>query len=396
MQTAPYAHLTLKAGKERATQKQHPWIFSGAIGHVDATAKDGDILQVQQSDGSVVGYGFYSPKTMIRCRVFEFTDTPELHIDADYWKEKLLQAWTIRQKWVLNEHTTAFRWVHAEGDFFPGIIADYYNGTVVVDLLIAGTRRLKSTLEAAFLSIEGIEHVFFKSSKHKNVEETTDQAAHLVHFKEHDLLYQADVVGGQKTGFFLDQRDSRALIRNYAKGRKVLNTFSYSGGFSLNSLAAGASLVHSVDVSERALEELAQNLKLNAETLGDQALLEHKSIKEDVFQFLGSMPQDAYDLIVLDPPAFTKHRKTVPQASRGYKELNLKAFKKLAPAGILFTYSCSQHIDAALFRKIVFSAAADAQREVRILHQINHGVDHPINLYHPENEYLKGLVLLVN
>lgn len=400
--------LRLKPGKERATNNRHPWIFSGAVDSVSEGATNGDIVRIERADKTMVGFGFYNPKAMIQCRVFEFTDTGlDGEVNEQYWKNKISRAWEIRQNYILETtkgSTTACRIIHAEGDLFPGIIADLYHNVLVVDVLIEGTKRLLPTLEKLFLEVLPIERVVARvkekipkkqttttSSDEKNFETTAD----LVQFEEHDLVYEADISSGQKTGFFLDQRDSRLLIRNYTANKKVLNTFSYSGGFSLNALAAGASLVHSVDISGKALAEAERNLTLNAEALAAVSD-RHQIIKADCFKFLAEIEQDAYDLIVLDPPAFTKHKKTVPQASRGYKELNLKAFKKIASGGILFTYSCSQHIDRDLFRKIVFSAAADAGRNVRILHQVGHAIDHPINIYHPENEYLKGLVLMID
>lgn len=396
--------LRLKSGKERATNNRHPWIFSGAVESISNGATNGDIVRIERADKTMVGFGFYDPKAMIQCRVFEFTDAGlDIEVNEQYWRNKIERAWLIRKQYVLEAasgSTTACRIIHAEGDLFPGIIADLYHDVLVVDVLIEGTKRLIPILEKVFLAVLPVERVVFrvkeKQPKQQTAStETADSVADLVQFEEHDLIYEADISGGQKTGFFLDQRDSRLLIRDYAANKKVLNTFAYSGGFSLNALIAGAESVDSLDISAKALDEASKNLELNSEALGNVSD-RHKIIKADCFAFLGEMEQNAYDLIVLDPPAFTKHKKTVPQASRGYKELNLKALKKIAPGGILFTYSCSQHIDKDLFRKIVFSAAADAGRNVRILHQIGHAIDHPINIYHPENEYLKGLVLMVD
>lgn len=389
--------LYLKAGKERATNNRHPWIFSGAVDRVSPNTEDGDIVRICRSDNSTVGFGFYDSKAMIRCRVFEFTDKADLEINDLYWAVKMEKAWQLRADYVLNREgeykTTACRLIHAEGDDLPGIIADLYENTLVVDYVIEGTFRLREQLNHLLEKLPQVKRVVSRYKRQENSIDTN--TPDLVHFSEMGLKYEADINGGQKTGFFLDQRESRFLIRKYAPAKRVLNTFSYSGGFSLNALLAGAEKVDSVDVSAKALNEAEKNLELNAILLGDQ-IKHHEAIKADCFKFLGEMEDDLYDLIVLDPPAFTKHKKTVPQASRGYKELNLKAFKKIAPGGILFTYSCSQHIDRDLFRKIIFSAAADAHRDVRILHQIGHGIDHPINIYHPENEYLKGLVLKVD
>jgi len=397
--------LRLKTGKERATNNRHPWIFSGAVGYVHEDAKNGDIVRVERADKTMVGFGFYNPRAMIQCRVFEFTEAGlDSEVNEAYWRNKIERAWEIRKQYVLEASegsTTACRIIHAEGDLFPGIIADLYHNVLVIDVLIEGTKRLIPTLEKLFMEVLPIERVVSRVKEKKPKQQTTTSeenetgTSDLVQFEEHDLMYEADISGGQKTGFFLDQRDSRLLIRNYAANKKVLNTFSYSGGFSLNALVAGAISVDSVDLSVKALAEAERNLALNNEALAEVSD-RHRIIKADCFKFLAEMEQDAYDLIVLDPPAFTKHKKTVPQASRGYKELNLKAIKKIAPGGILFTYSCSQHVDRDLFRKIVFSAAADAGRSARIVHQIGHAIDHPINIYHPENEYLKGLVLMID
>lgn len=390
---ADYAVVRIKAGKERATINRHPWIFSGAIDSVDESSKTGSIVHIKYANGSSVGYGFYDAKSMIRCRVFHFSDDEGFIANKDFWQKRIQRAWKLRAKHILEASegdTTACRLIHAEGDEMPGIIADLYGDTLVVEYGMEGSWALREELNPIFMALPKVKKVIERFKYDKN--DPTEP--YRVTFYEHGIIYEADVHGGQKTGFFLDQRDSRLLIRQYSKAQKVLNTFSYSGGFSLNALAGGASKVDSVDLSAKALEEAEKNMELNASTLLD-AVDRHQCIKSDAFDYLKNMEEGFYDLIVLDPPAFTKHRKTVPQASRGYKELNLKAFSKIASGGVLFTYSCSQHIDRDLFRKIVFSAAADAGRSVRILHQIGHGLDHPINIFHPENEYLKGLVLLV-
>ncbi|RLD84180.1 MAG: class I SAM-dependent rRNA methyltransferase [Bacteroidetes bacterium] len=388
--------LIIKKGRERAFINRHPWIYSGAVQELPK-AKLGEILSVYSIDNRLIGYGFYAPGTQIVCRVFEYTDTETDVLLQQYWTEKLEKAFVIRKKFILSEQTNAFRLVNAEGDFFPGLIADVYNDTVVIQLLIKGTENIKNFILSALKSL-GYKYVYLKAKEVTGRLEgvktlkgwvSEEEGSTEIEIVENGVKFLVNIETGQKTGFFLDQRDARMLIKQYSEGAKVCNTFSYSGGFSLYALEAGAELVHSVDSSKKAIELIEKNLELNCVSPE-----KHESYTEDVFKFL-KKTENQYDLIVLDPPAFAKTAKAVPNATRGYKELNLTAFRKINPGGIVFTFSCSQKISRDLFRKIVFGAAADAKRNIRILHQTTQPPDHPINIYHPENEYLKGLVLYV-
>jgi 23S rRNA (cytosine1962-C5)-methyltransferase len=388
--------LIIKKGRERSLVNRHPWIYSGAVA-VLPEAEIGEILSIYRSDEQLIGYGFYAPGTQIVCRVFEYTKAETDVLSQAYWTEKLKKAYEIRKKFILSDQTNAFRLINAEGDFFPGLIADVYNDTVVIQLLIKGTEIIKDFIINALKTLD-YEFVYLKTKEVTGRLEGVDSLQAWVSEKEgnteieiieNGVKFQVNIETGQKTGFFLDQRDARMLIKQYSKGAKVCNTFSYSGGFSLYALEAGAELVHSVDSSKSAVGLIEKNLELN-----NVAPERHESFAEDVFKFL-KKTENKYDLIVLDPPAFAKTAKAVKNATRGYKELNLTAFRKINPGGIVFTFSCSQKITRDLFRKIVFGAAADAKRNIRILHQTTQPADHPINIYHPENEYLKGLVLYV-
>lgn len=388
--------LIIKKGRERSMVNRHPWIYSGAV-EVLPKAEIGEILCIYRHDGQLIGYGFYAPGTQIVCRVFEYTKEETDVLSQNYWTGKIEKAYAIRKKFIMSGQTNAFRLINAEGDFFPGLVADVYNDTAVVQFLIKGTETIKDFIINALKTI-GYEYVYLKAKEVSSRLENVDTLKGWVSEKEgnteleiieNGVKFQVNIETGQKTGFFLDQRDARMLIKKYAKNAKVCNTFSYSGGFSLYALEAGAKLVHSVDSSKSAVDLIGKNLELN-----NVSPEKHESFAEDVFKFLKET-DNKYDLIVLDPPAFAKTAKAVKNATRGYKELNLTAFRKIKPGGIVFTFSCSQKISKDLFRKIVFGAAADAKRNIRILHQTTQPPDHPINIYHPENEYLKGLILYV-
>lgn len=384
--------LILKSGRERSLVNRHPWVFSGAVKTLPK-AQNGEIVKVCTNHDELLGYGFFSPNSQITCRVFEFTAN-ELAIDAAFWKGKLHRAATLR-KAVLPAETNIYRLLHAEGDFFPGVIIDVYDDTAVVQLLIKGTELVSEFIFEGLREL-GIAHIYLKTKQNtQRLEEVGlesgwvgEPRAMPIKGKENGVTFLVDVEKGQKTGFFIDQRENRKILGEYSKGKKVLNTFSYSGGFSLYALANGASLVHSVDSSKEAIDMCDQNVAANFSNAS------HASYVQDVFDFMKENKED-YDIMVLDPPAFAKNAKAVPNASRGYKNLNLIAFKTIKPGGLVFTFSCSQHIDRDLFRKIVFSAAADAGRNVRILKQLTQPEDHPINIFHPEGEYLKGLLLHV-
>ena len=388
--------LIIKKGRERSMVNRHPWIYSGAV-EVLPKAEIGEILSVYRHDDQLIGYGFYAPGTQIVCRVFEYTKEQTDVLSQAYWTDKLEKAYAIRKKFIISDQTNAFRLVNAEGDFFPGLIADVYNDTVVVQFLIKGTEIIKDFIINALKTL-GYEFVYLKTKEVSGRLEGVDslkgwisaeEGNEEIEIVENGVKFQVNIETGQKTGFFLDQRDARMLIKQYSKDAVVCNTFSYSGGFSLYALEAGAEMVHSIDSSKPAVDLIEKNLELN-----NVAPERHESYAEDVFKFL-KKTENKYDLIVLDPPAFAKTAKAVKNATRGYKELNLTAFRKIKPGGIVFTFSCSQKITRDLFRKIVFGAAADAKRNIRILHQTTQPPDHPINIYHPENEYLKGLVLYV-
>ena len=387
--------LILKSGRDRSLINRHPWVFSGAVKQLPQ-AENGEMVQVLSNNGQLLGYGFFSPNSQITCRVFEFTAKP-IVIDGAFWAHKIIQAHKLRQLFINQMLTNTYRLIHAEGDFLPGVIIDVYHEVAVVQLLIRGTERIKEHIFNALFEI-GIRHIYIKTkSSTQRLEEVASPsewvnnnrpAAYPIDTIENSIRFMIDVEKGQKTGFFIDQRENRKLVGQYAAGKKVLNTFSYSGGFSLYALAAGATLVHSVDSSREAIEMCDKNVHTN----GWQN--RHEGFCEDVFDYMQKTEVD-YDIMVLDPPAFAKNARAVPNATRGYKNLNLIAFKKIKPGGLIFTFSCSQHIDRDLFRKVVFGAAADAGRNVRIIRQLTQPEDHPINIFHPEGEYLKGLMLHV-
>ncbi len=389
-----HAQLVLKSGRDRSVANRHPWVFSGAI-KTYPDAKNGDVVAVVTNNGQLLGYGFYSPKSQITCRIFHFGEAPATGFDAAFWKGKIERALKLRQQLIDPKTTSCYRLLHAEGDFLPGIIADVYGPVVVAQVLIKGTEHIYPMLEAALLAA-GYKHIYLKQKENSGFLEAvqlpkgwrTEPCPMPVRVQEHGLQFDIDVETGQKTGFFIDQRENRLLTQQFSAGKKVLNAFSYTGGFSLYALAGGAREVHSVDISKDAVARANELVELNFPGA------KHTGVAADCFDYL-KQTEEVYDLIVLDPPAFAKSAKAVNNAARGYKELNMVAMKKIAPGGLLFTYSCSQNITPDLFRKIVFGAAVDAGREVRILRQLSQADDHPINIYHPEGEYLKGLMLYV-
>ncbi|MBI9065296.1 MAG: class I SAM-dependent rRNA methyltransferase, partial [Marinilabiliaceae bacterium] len=318
----------------------------------------------------------------------------------DFWKEKIQQAYDMRKAIGLagNESTNAYRLVHAEGDGLPGLIIDFYNGTAVVQMHTVGMYLIQDTILQILKEVYGDEltAVYNKSEGTLPYKADVEPENGYVFGRtlekvavENGLKFHVDWEKGQKTGFFVDQRDNRALLQQYSKGREVLNMFCYTGGFSFYAMRGGAKLVHSVDSSERAIQITDDNVEMNFP--GDQR---HESFAEDAFKYLGKI-KDKYDLIILDPPAFAKHHNVLKNALQGYRRLNAKAFEQIRPGGILFTFSCSQVVSKEQFRTMVFAAAAKAGRQVRILHQMTQPADHPVNIYHPEGEYLKGLVLYV-
>lgn len=388
-----FKKLVLKSGRDRSLINRHPWVFSGAVKNLP-DAENGEIIEVRANNDELLGYGFFSPHSQISCRVFEFTNV-QMQPDETYWFRKIESAFNLRNKLINQEQTNSYRLIHAEGDFFPGLIIDVYDQVAVCLLLIKGTEHIKESIFAALKKL-GFSSIYVKTKQNTQLLEGVlegnqwqDKAMpQPMQVKEHHIPFWVDVEQGQKTGFFIDQRENRKILGKLSRDKKVLNTFSYSGGFSVYALSGGATLAHSVDSSKDAIELCNRNVTLNG--FGN-----HQSFTEDCFDFLKKCPEDFYDIIVLDPPAFAKNAKALNNATRGYKNLNMLGINKVKKGGLVFTFSCSQHIDKDLFRKIVFGAAADCKRNVRVLKQLSQPEDHPINIYHPEGEYLKGLLLEV-
>ena len=392
-----YKNVTLKRGKEESLKRFHPWVFSGAIASADDTIEEGDLVTVYAHDGTLIGNG-HSQIGSIAVRMLSFDDTA---IDEAFYEQRLNDSFRMRQSLGLQrDDNNAYRLVHGEGDFLPGLVVDIYGHTAVMQAHSPGMHFARNMIAQALTKLpEGIiRNVYYKS------ETTLPYKAHLDPMNdyiiggyetdeamENGLRFHVDWLKGQKTGFFVDQRENRRLLEHYSSGRKVLNMFCYTGGFSVYALRGNAELVHSVDSSAKAVRLTDDNVALNFAS--DD--IRHKSFAEDAFKFLDNMEKDAYDLIILDPPAFAKHKSALRNALVGYRRLNAKALEKIAPGSILFTFSCSQAVSKEQFRLAVFSAAAQTRRKVRILHQLTQPADHPINIYHPEGEYLKGLVLYV-
>lgn len=390
-----YRQLVIRKGKEKSINNRHPWVFFKSLAWLPEY-DNGEIVEVISSPGLVLGYGFFSPASRIACRMFEFTGERVESFSRDYFREKITGALELRRRLIDMDSTDCFRLINAEGDFFPGLVVDVYGDTAVVQVLIKGIELMLEMI-TGILEEAGFRNICLKNPGQHQAENVTSRFAwikggHNGRFstKENGLSFMVDPEGGQKTGFFLDQRNNRAMVRDMAKGRTVLNAFSYSGGFSVYALAGGAEEVHSVDISAPAIALLEDNVKLSC---GESA--PHKSFCQDCFDYLRTMKSDYYDMIILDPPAFVKTAGNLDKGARGYKDINLQAMRRIKKNSLLFTFSCSQHVPAELFRKIVFSAAADSGRNVRILSQLQGACDHPVNIYHPEGEYLKGLLLHV-
>lgn len=387
--------IKLKKGKEDSLLRFHPWVFSGAVESAPTDIEEGDIVKVVSNDNRFIGVGHFQIGSIV-VRILSFEDTS---IDLTFFEERLSAAYDLRKTLNLIRHdNNAFRLVHGEGDFLPGLIVDVYGNTAVVQAHSPGMHFARNTIAQALVGLNdaGIKNVYYKSETTLPFKAQLDpQNDYIVGGYEtniaieNGLKFQVDWLKGQKTGFFVDQRDNRSLLEHYAKGRSVLNMFCYTGGFSFYAMRGGANLVHSVDSSAKAIALTKANVELNFP--GDSR---HEAYAEDAFKFLNTI-DNKYDLIILDPPAFAKHRNAIKNALIGYRKLNAKAFEKIRPGGILFTFSCSQAINKEQFRLAVFSAAAMSKRKVRILHQLTQPADHPINIYHPEGEYLKGLILYV-
>lgn len=377
-------------------QRHHPWVFSGAIQSLPEGLEEGDLVIVETSSGETVGVGQWQIGSIaVRMLLFGATALPD-----DFFAVRLRNAWQMRKDLnLIRPDNDAFRLVHGEGDYLPGLIVDVYGNTAVMQAHTPGIHFMRRRIAGALTELPGlpIKNVYYKS------ETTLPYKAHLDPVNEYlvgdfdgalatenGLRFNIDWLRGQKTGFFLDQRENRSLLQQYAHGRKVLNMFCYTGGFSVYALRGNAQLVHSVDSSTKAIALTEANVDLNFP--GDKR---HEAYATDAFRFLDDMEDSAYDLIILDPPAFVKHRGAIQNGLRGYRRLNTAALRKIAPGGILFTFSCSQLVNKDMFRMSVFSAAEQAGRKVRILHQLTQAPDHPVDICHPEGEYLKGLVLYV-
>ncbi len=389
-----YPAIRLKKGKERSLLQFHPWVFSGAVAQQDPGCREGGIVEVFSADNRYLCTGhFHHGSITVRAICFE-----QREIGPSFWKEKLQKAFALRSMLGLTGHpsTNVFRFCNAEGDGLPGLIIDIYDRTAVLQAHTLGMYEARQEITSALLEICGdsVRSVYDKSSGSLSkagqavVENSYLAGSRLEDtVRENGFLFAVDWEAGQKTGFFIDQRENRDLLRRYSAGKKVLNAFCYTGGFSVYALD-NASLVHSVDSSQRAMTQTDKNVALNG------SAGRHRSFTLDVFDFLDRQEEE-YDVMVLDPPAFAKHLSSLDKATVGYRHLNYEAIRKIKPNGILFTFSCSQVIDRSLFSKIIFMASAQARRNVKILHRLSQPADHPVSIYHPEGEYLKGLVLAV-
>ena len=388
--------LYLRRGKSESLKRFHPWVFSGAVVNSDGKLKEGEIVRVVSHEGELMGYGHYQVGSIV-VRMLTFTDEV---IDRNFWQQRLKEAFALRKALHLTGRADndIYRLVHGEGDRLPGLVIDVYGRTAVMQAHSVGMHMDRQVIaEALVAASEGlVDSVYYKSETTLPFKAGLNQENGFLIGNdegniatENGLKFHIDWLRGQKTGFFVDQRENRSLLEQYARGRKVLNMFCYTGGFSVYAMRGGAELVHSVDSSSKAIDLTRANAELNFP--GDAR---HEAFAEDAFKFLEQAGSN-YDLIVLDPPAFAKHKDALRNALRGYTRLNAIAFQKIKPGGILFTFSCSQAVNKDQFRLAVFTAAAMSGRHVRILHQLHQPADHPINIYHPEGEYLKGLVLEV-
>ena len=404
----------LKPHKEESLRRFHPWVFSGAIARIvlDAAHKadapeEGELVCVRSADNDVLGVGHWQIGS-ISVRILDFTTEK---LPEKFWETRIKAAYGVRLALgLISESNNTFRLIHGEGDFLPGLIVDVYADTAVVQAHSIGMHLSRQAIaQAVIAEVPQVKNVYYKSDDTLpfkapiegektgyivESQKSKDRSAQSDEFwsTENGLSFRIDWLRGQKTGFFIDQRENRALVERYAKGKDVLNMFCYTGGFSLYALRGGAKSVDSVDVSQKAIDLVNANVAKNFPKATN-----HKAITADAFDYLSSQKEEGrlYDLIILDPPAFAKHRDAVKNALRGYQRINAKAIEMIRPGGILFTFSCSQAVDKEQFRLAVFSAAAQVGRKVRILHQLHQPQDHPINIYHPEGEYLKGLVLYI-
>lgn len=389
-------NIYLRRGKAESLRRFHPWVFSGAIASSDGKLKEGETVRVISNDGEIMGYGHYQIGS-IAVRMLTFENEK---INDAFWQQRLSEAFSLRSALQLTgrEDNTIYRLVHGEGDRLPGLVIDVYGKTAVMQAHSVGMHVCRETIADALIAASNglIENVYYKSETTLPFKADLHQENGFLRGHddgnialENGLKFHIDWLRGQKTGFFVDQRENRSLLEHYAKGRNVLNMFCYTGGFSVYALRGNAKLVHSVDSSSKAIDLTRTNAELNFPNDS-----RHEAFAEDAFKFLEQAGSN-YDLIVLDPPAFAKHKDALRNALKGYTRLNAIAFKKIRKGGIVFTFSCSQAVNKDQFRLAVFTAAAQSGRHVRILHQLHQPADHPINIYHPEGEYLKGLVLEV-
>lgn len=394
--------VILRRGKEESLKRFHPWIFSGAILKIEGTPVEGELVDIYSFDGQYFGCGHYQIGT-ITIRVLSFDESAK---DDNYWIESIKKAYLKREVSGITQNisTNSYRLVNGEGDNLPGLIIDFYNGTAVIQAHSMGMIKSLNYISNAlkYLYGDNLYSVYNKSSMTAPEREKTEhQDGYLIEGQksadilENGISFKVNWEDGQKTGFFLDQRDNRNLVRKYSKGKRVLNLFCYTGGFSLYALEGGASSVDSVDSSRKAVNMLNENISLNIEKgfIGKNVV--YNSICEDAIKFLKESQRATYDLIIVDPPAFAKHRGAVSNALRAYQRLNASAIEKIASGGLIFTFSCSQAIDKISFAQAIFSAAASVGRKVSILERLTQPSDHPVNIYHPEGEYLKGLVIYV-
>ena len=391
-----YRSIYLKKGKEESLNRFHPWIFSGAIHHMDDNIEEGEFVNIFTASNEFIAVGHYQIGS-IAIRVLTFS---KVEISYDFWCDRLSSALKMRQNVGITDNNVnnTYRLVHGEGDYLPGLVIDCYGETAVMQAHSVGMHVCREEICRALIKVMGerIKHVYYKSETTLPFKAELGQENGFMYGGtdndiaiENGLKFHVDWLRGQKTGFFVDQRENRNLLEHYAKGKSVLNMFCYTGGFSVYAMRGQAKLVHSVDSSAKAVELTNRNIALN---FPDD--LRHEAFCEDAFKYLDNN-DNKYDLIILDPPAFAKHRAALRNALKGYTRLNVKGLQRIKHGGILFTFSCSQVVSKEHFRNAVFTAAAQAGRKVRILHQLHQPADHPINIYHPEGEYLKGLVLYV-
>ena len=388
--------IILKPGKEESILRHHPWIFSGAIAKIDPAIKEGELVEVFSSKGEKVASGHYQIGS-IAVRILEFGHD---RLPEDFYNQRLLSAFELRKALnLISEHNNCYRLVHGEGDFLPGLVVDIYGDTAVVQAHSPGMHYDRMKIADALVSLPEahVRNVYYKSDTtlpfKANLEPVNDYLIGKYDgclALENGLQFNIDWLKGQKTGFFIDQRENRKLLEKFSQGRNVLNMFCYTGGFSVYAMRGGAEKVVSVDSSSKAIELTEANVTMNFP--GDDR---HSAVAEDAFKYLDSVKKGEFDLIILDPPAFAKHRNALKNGLIGYRKLNLKGFEKIKKGGIIFTFSCSQVVTKEMFRLAVFTAAAQSGRKVRILHQLTQPADHPVDISHPEGEYLKGLVLYV-